>query len=237
MPRVFLTAEWRSLVVLNYRIDPHVLQAFVPRGTELDLWQEEAVVSVLGFLFLQTRVLGLRVPFHQDFEEVNLRFYVKREAADGVRRGVVFIKEIVPKPAIAITARLFYNEPYVAMPMSHEAPPGGAAGDLSFRWRHRGRWHSIAARTRGEPGPMPPGSEQEFIFEHYWGYSRQRDGGTVEYQVEHPRWRVWPVENATFECDVASIYGSPFVNALSLPPRSAFVAEGSAVQVRSGTRI
>lgn len=237
MSRIFLAAEWRSLVVLNYEIDSRVLEVFVPHGTALDLWHGKAIVSVVGLLFLETRLLGWPVPFHRNFEEVNLRFYVRRETPAGLRRGVVFIKEIVPHPAIAIVARLVYNEPYVALRMHHEVPPRGAAGEHSYRWRHGGRWHSVAARTRGEPEPMPPGSEQEFIFEHYWGYTRQRDGGSVEYQVEHPPWRVWGAENAALDCDVAAIYKSRFVDALSVSPRSAFVAEGSAVQVRAGERI
>ena len=233
MPSPFLTAEWRSLLTVNYAIDAAVLAPCVPRGTELDLWQGEALVSMVGFLFLKTRVLGVPVPFHQDFEEVNLRCYVRRRTRDGWQRGVVFVSEIVPRAAIAFTARAFYNEPYRAMPMRHRI--GG--GEFVYSWKFRGRWQSLGAYVRGEPEPLVPGSAAEFIFEHYRGYTRQRDGGTVEYAVEHPRWRVWTAERAHIECDIAALYGPAFVPALSATPRSAFVAEGSPVLVRRGVRI
>ena len=233
MPRIFLTAEWRSLVMLNYAIDPGVLAEHLPRGLELDLWEGEALVSMVGFQFLKTRVLGVAVPLHQNCEEVNLRFYVRRRTPDGWQRGVVFVSEIVPRAAIALTARAFYNEPYRAMPMRHRI--GG--GEFSYAWKFHGRWHSLGACVSGEPQPLAPGSAEEFIFEHYWGYTRQRDGGTVEYQVEHPRWRVWTAERAHLDCDIAALYGPAFVPALSAAPRSAFVAEGSPVLVRRGVRV
>ena len=233
MPRTFLTAEWRSLVMLNYAIDSGVLASYLPRGLELDLWQGEALVSMVGFLFLKTRVLGVPVPFHQDFEEVNLRFYVRRRTPEGWQRGVVFVSEIVPRAAIAFTARAFYNEPYRAVPMRHRI--GG--GEFFYSWKFRGRWQSLGAFVSGEPEPLASGSAAEFIFEHYWGYTRQRDGGTVEYQVEHPRWRVWTAERTHLDCDIAALYGPAFVSALRAPPRSAFVAEGSPVLVRRGVRV
>ena len=115
----FLTAEWRDLVMLNYEIDPGILAGLVPAGTELDLWQGRALVSVVGFHFRRTRVMGVAIPGHSNFEEVNLRFYVRREGPEGWRRGVVFVKEIVPRFAIAWVARALYNENYVALPMRH----------------------------------------------------------------------------------------------------------------------
>ena len=235
MPGTFLTAEWRALLMVNYAIEPAVLAPHLPRGLELDLWQGEALVSMVGFLFLQTRVLGVPVPFHQNFEEVNLRFYVRRQTPGGWQRGVVFIREMVPRFAIAAVARAAYHEPYVALPMRHRVP--AESGGFAYSWRFRGRWASLAAQTAGEPQPLAPGGAAEFIFEHYWGYTRQRDGGTVEYQVEHPPWRVWTAEHARLDCDIAALFGPAFGPALSAPPRSAFVAEGSPVLVHRGVRV
>jgi uncharacterized protein YqjF (DUF2071 family) len=232
MAAVFLTAEWRSLTMLNYTVDPAVLAPWVPRGVELDLWCGEAVMSMVGFLFRDCRVFGLAWPGMRNFEEVNLRFYVRRRVGDEVRRGVVFVQEIVPSRIVALGARVFYNERYVAMPMRHRVD----AGRCAFQWRHRGKWETLAATMRGDAAEITPGSEEEFIFEHYWGYARRRDGGTTEYEVEHPRWKVWPVEAATLECAAAELYGPGFAEALGGPPRSAFVAEGSAVRVRCGVR-
>ncbi|HEX8695670.1 MAG TPA: DUF2071 domain-containing protein [Longimicrobium sp.] len=231
----FLTAEWRTLVMLNYAVDPAVLRPHVPRGTELDAWNGTTFVSVVGFLFLGTRLLGVPVPLHRDFEEVNLRFYTGRRGPEGWRRGVTFIREIVPRVAIATIARAIYNEPYVALPMRHRVDVGG--GHAQYGWRHRGRWCSVRARFGGEPRPLEPGSEAEFITEHYWGYTAQRDGGTVEYRVEHPPWRVWEAAEAALDCDAVALYGPAFAEALAGPPASAFVAEGSPVVVRRARRI
>jgi uncharacterized protein len=239
--RAFLTAEWRYLAMLNYEVDPAPLRPFVPRGTELDAWRGKTFVSVVGFLFLDTKVCGVRVPFHRDFEEINLRFYVRRKSDEGWRRGVVFIKEIVPRFAIAAVARVAYNERYVARRMSHKLELEGGTlrrdSSLVYSWREAEGWNHIRATTVGEAREIAAGSEEEFITEHYWGYAAQRDGGTAEYQVEHPRWRVWPTREAAFDCDVARVYGGQFVECLSAKPSSAFVAEGSPVVVRRGRRV
>lgn len=238
----FLTAEWRDLVMLNYEVDPGVLLPLVPAGTDLDLWQGRALASVVGFRFLRTRVLGLAIPGHCNFEEVNLRFYVRRAGPEGLRRGVVFVKELVPRFAIAWVARTLYNENYVALPMRHEIQerPDIAARQVAYEWRHGGRWCRAGVTAGGTAGGAtipPPDSEATFITEHYWGYARQRDGGTVEYQVEHPQWRVSAATESVLECDVAALYGAPFAEALSRPPTSAFLADGSAVTVRRGVRL
>lgn len=237
----FLTAEWRYLAMLNYEIDPAILLPYVPRGAELDTWNGRNFVSVVAFLFLKTRVLGAPIPFHQNFEEINLRFYVRRKSDDGWRRGVVFVKEIVPRWAIATVARVVYNENYVARRMRHQIDLDGETiapnGSVGYSWRDGGSWHRVSAKTDGESQPLIAGSEEEFITEHYWGYAAQRDGGSVEYQVEHPRWRVWQTSEAAFDCDVKRVYGHQFVECLSAKPSSVFVADGSAIVVRKGVRL
>lgn len=237
----FLTAEWRYLAMLNFEIAPAVLRPYVPAGTELDAFDGRTLVSVVGFRFLNTRVLGMPVPLHRNFDEVNLRFYVRRAGAGGWRRAVVFIRELVPRRAIAWIARLAYNEPYRAMPMRHHvamaAAHDGGAGTVQYEWRHGGRWHQLAAATSGAPALPAPGSEAEFITEHYWGYTAQRDGGAKEYRVAHPQWAVWTAARASLDCDAAALYGAPFVEALSGPLCSAFVATGSEVSVSPGQRL
>ncbi|MEX2501780.1 MAG: DUF2071 domain-containing protein [Trueperaceae bacterium] len=239
--RPFLSADWRHLLMLNYAVDPDLLRPFVPRGTELDAWGGTCYVSVVGFLMRGTRVLGVPVPFHRDFEEVNLRFYVRRRAPEGWRRGVVFVQEIVPRRAIAAVARLRFNEPYRAMPMRHriDATDGELRpnGTVAYEWRLRGRWHALRGTVTGSPQRPEAGSEHEFITEHHWGYTAQRDGGSLEYLVEHDPWRVWSVHDALLDCDVSAVYGSRFAGPLQGPARSAFVAEGSPVVVHRGVRI
>ena len=232
----FLTAEWRWLLMLNYAVDPALLRPLVPAGTELDAWDGVTYASVVGFRFLRTRVMGIPIPFHRDFDEVNLRFYVRRKGPEGWRRGVVFVKEIVPRIAIAAVARWVYNENYVALPMRHRVDTVGG-GEVEYAWRHGGRWCALRGCARGDARPLEPGSEAEFITEHYWGYARQRDGGTVEYRVEHPRWNVWTVGAPALDCDAAALYGPAWGPVLAAAPRSALLADGSAVVVRRGTRV
>ena len=234
---IFLTTEWRRLAMLNYEIDPAALQPHIPAGTTLDAWNGKHYISVVGLLFVDTRLYGIPVPFHRDFEEINLRFYARRQVGDEIRRGVVFVKEIVPKPAITLVARIAYNENYVTMPVSHAAQCDADAYSVGYRWGKPPAQHSLSIRVNGDPAPLRDGSEEEFITEHYWGYAAQPDGGTLEYEVEHPRWRVWRAQDAALNCDAARLYGGEFAPALTAAPASAFLAEGSPVIVRKGVRI
>jgi len=233
----FLTAEWRYLAMLNFGVDPLVLKPLVPSGTELDEWQGHSFISVVGFLFLNTRVFGVGIPFHRNFEEVNLRFYVRRKA-DGWRRGVVFVKEIVPRQAIALTARVLYGENYVALPMNHNIKGEGQTPKfVGYSWMFRGIENSFGVSVASEFAETLEGSDVEFITEHYWGYARRRNGRTVEYRVEHPRWLTAVASVANFDCDVEGLYGSDFAEFLKAPPASTFLALGSEVTVFRGVPI
>jgi len=235
----FLSAQWIHLLMLNFEVDPAVLTPRVPAGTVLDDFGGRCFVSMVGFQFLRTRVLGVAVPFHQDFEEVNLRFYVRRELDDEVRKGVVFIKEIVPRRAISWVANVVYNENYVTLPMSHDdtIDETNDRGRLVYEWQHESSTCQLAASLQGKSYTPKDNSEESYITEHYWGYVSQRDGSTVEYRVEHPRWDVWQATAARFECDVSALYGSEFTPYLTSPAASAFVAKGSEVIVRRGVRV
>jgi len=234
--RPFLTARWQHLAMLNYEVPPELLRDRVPRGTELDSYDGRTYVSVVGFMFLQTRVKGWRIPFHRDFEEVNLRFYVRRKGEEGWRRGVVFVKEIVPKAAIAWIARVFYGENYISCAMSHrwseDDPPC-----VRYAWRSGGRDMSLELEPEGSFRPISEGSEEEFIAEHYWGYAAQRNGGAMEYRVEHPRWRIATARRSAWNGDASELYGSAFAEILNQSPRTAFLAEGSEVVVQEGNAL
>jgi hypothetical protein len=236
---VFLSARWRALAMLSWDVDPALLAPRLPAGTELDDFDGRVLVSVVAFLFEDTRVKGWAIPLHRDFEEVNLRFYVRRRATEGWRRGAVFVKEIVPRRLVAWVARGVYGEPYVRHPMRHEiALPerAGEEGRVDYAWQRAGRWERVTAEVAGDPALPADGSEAAFVTEHFWGYTRRDDGTTHEYRVEHPRWRVWPARAARLDADVRSLYGSDFAPFLAALPSSAFVAEGSEVLVRVAER-
>ena len=239
--RPFLTARWELLAMLNWRVDPALLAPYTPPGTVLDTFDGAALVSMVGFLFLDTRIMGVAVPLHRDFEELNLRCYVRRElarpGAPEVRRGVTFVKEVVPRAAIATVARWAYNEPYEARPMQHEvatAADGVTPVRVEYRWRQRTRpdgWGRLAIEVEGPASQPAAGSEAAFVSEHYWGYTAQRGGGTTEYQVHHEPWRVWAARRVVLEADLEELYGRGFAEALDGPPSSAFLADGSAISV------
>jgi len=224
----FLTAEWKNLVMLNYAVDPSLLEPLVPAGTVLDVFEGRAYVSLVGFEFNRTRVLGFAVPFHQNFEEVNLRFYVRR----GSKRGVVFIRELVPKYAVAAVARLLFKENYSYVPMSHRAE----AGKVEYSWTLGSDRCLMKIETDGEIFVPPEGSLSQFITEHYWGYTTHKDS-SLEYEVQHPPWPVWRAKQASFNGNADGLYGAEIAKILTREPDSAFLAQGSPVTVFKSTKI
>ncbi|MFZ0885506.1 MAG: DUF2071 domain-containing protein [Candidatus Acidiferrales bacterium] len=235
---VFLTAEWRDLVMLNYEADPALLRDYVPAGVELDAFEGRTYVSLVGFRFLRTKLLGVfAVPFHTNFDEVNLRFYVRRREGAELRRGVVFIREFVPHFAIAGLARMAYGEKYDSCPMQHESVRTDTAISAAYGWQFEGQHFRLAAEAIGAPDYVAENSLENFITEHYWGYSAQADGASVEYRVSHERWRIWTAAKSGFEGEAQSLYGSGFGETLRRPANSAFIAEGSPVVVHKGRPI
>ncbi len=226
--------------MLNFVVEPSLLNPLVPMGTELDAWEGKTYVSLVGFLFANTRVLGLSIPWHRTFEEVNLRFYVRRVVNGEQRRGVVFIREIVPRLAIASVARLAYNEPYRALQMRHEYGPmrsDGVPASVQYAWHLPSGWSSLAVNPAGDGKAAEAESQEEFVTEHYWGYTRQRDGSTIEYRVAHPSWRVWSIDSPKIEGELSGLYGRDMARVLSGVPASAFLADGSEVTVSFPTRL
>jgi uncharacterized protein YqjF (DUF2071 family) len=228
----FLQAEWRKLLMANYAVDPEILKKYVPAGTELDLWNNTCYVSLVGFMFLNTSVLGMKIPFHVNFEEVNLRFYVRHYHDQAWRRGVVFIKEIVPRAALTFVANTVYGEHYETMPMTHEWIENKGNLSVDYRWK-QGTWHSIKAACGTALMTLDAGSEEEFITEHYWGYTKRSDSRTTEYGVEHPRWHVYPLKSYSIDVDFGQVYGNTFAFLSNEKPKSVFLAEGSEIKVLS----
>ncbi|WP_210490127.1 YqjF family protein [Rufibacter aurantiacus] len=233
MKKTFLTAEWRKLIMVNYAVDAQVLQKYLPPHTQLDLWNGTCYVSLIGFMFLNTKIKGIKIPFHTDFEEVNLRFYVKYLEEGVYKRGVVFIKEIVPKQAITWVANTLYKEHYVTMPMQHSWVLREDTLAIEYRWKKQG-WYSLGVSAQATPLPIAPGSEEEFITEHYWGFTRRDNHTTSAYEVAHPRWEIYPVQEYHLSVDFQALYGPDFDFLNTATPQSVFLAEGSEILIKEG---
>jgi uncharacterized protein YqjF (DUF2071 family) len=262
--RPVLTARWSELLLLNFPVPTELIARYAPPGTEPDLYDGQAYVSVVGFHFHHARLFGVSIPGHTRFTEINLRFYVRRAVTGELRRGVVFVKEIVPRRSVSFTANWLYHESYITRSMRSEMRVGGkelAAGDtIGYAWqsgrshllrgalsavrrgpsgraRTQTRWNRLSACLTAAPSIPSPGSFEEFIIEHYWGYVRGRDGRTREYRVLHEPWRAAPVGQIVWDCDPAATYQSPWTDYLSAQPSSAFLADGSTVQLFRGRRL
>jgi uncharacterized protein YqjF (DUF2071 family) len=265
--RPILTAAWRNLLLLNFPVPTDTIKLLAPPGTEPDLHDGQSYISIVGFSFENVRLFGLPFPGHTSFPEINLRYYVRRNVAGEVRRGVVFAREIVPRRAVSLVANHLYNESYITRPMRSNIQIAGAElapnDTLEYTWQSRLRLSATFAasqpapnrrlRLRKNPLPLPrynclaarvaaplafptPNSLEEFIVEHYWGYTHGRDGQTREYQVAHIPWRTAPADNITWDCDTAANYYPPLAEYLTAPPTSAIIAEGSAIQVFRGAK-
>lgn len=217
----------------NYVVDPSILKKFIPTKTELDRWNDQCYVSLVGFMFQNTRVKGIKLPFHSNFEEVNLRFYVRYNDQGKWKRGVVFIKEIVPRPLLTVVANTVYKEHYETLPMQHTWISGPEHLTVEYRWKKK-QWNTFKVIADWIPKAISLNSEEEFITEHYWGYTKISDERTSEYGVEHPKWDIYPVAEYTIDVDFGTVYGQEFDFLSKEVPTSVFLAEGSEIVVKSG---
>ncbi len=229
----FLTAEWNDLAMINYEIDSKILEKYVPKGTEIDLWNGKCYISLIGFMFENVKVLGVKIPFHVNFEEVNLRFYVKRFENDEWKRGVVFIKEIVPKHAITLVANTLYNEQYQTLKMRHSRTEDETTKRFVYEWKKGQKWNSIAMTTQKNAVPIEDNSVTEFITEHYFGYTNYNREKSIEYAVTHPKWEQLEVLDYTIDVDFENVYGRDFAFLHQVQPASAFLALGSTITIES----
>ncbi|WP_421939717.1 YqjF family protein [Pedobacter sp.] len=235
-PVTFLSAEWRKLAFANYAVDKEILMEYLPPHTELDDWKGKYFVSLVGFMFVDVRLKGLSIPFHTSFEEVNLRFYVKFKENEIWKRGVVFIKEFVPKPAITFVANTLYKENYQTLPMKHAWFEQTHQIEVDYIWKNED-WNKFSITASLPAREIEVGSEEEFITEHYWGYTKIKNQVTSEYGVEHPRWQIYPLKDFKIDVDFEQNYGSEFAFLNHNQPDSVMLADGSEIMVLKGKRI
>jgi uncharacterized protein YqjF (DUF2071 family) len=233
----FLTAQWKNLIMANYIVNSEVLQKYLPAGTELDYWNGNCYVSLVGFLFKNTKVLGLKIPNHTNFEEVNLRFYVKHFENGEWKRGVVFIQEIVPKSMITLVANTFYRENYKTLVMQHENQLKAEIRKVSYSWENQKKTNRITVNAYDFASTIEEGSEAEFITEHYFGYTKYNKNTTYEYEVKHPKWQQYLIKNFDITIDFKNTYGTDFAFMNELNPSSVFLAKGSEISVENKRKI
>lgn len=229
----FLSAQWKNLAIINYEIEAEILEKYLPAGTELDIWNGKCYVSLVGFMFKETKVLGLKIPFHINFEEVNLRFYVKRFENGEWKRGVVFIKEIVPKKAITFIANTLYKEHYETRKMRHKIIENENSLTFVYQWKTDKKWNTIQIETKKELEEIETDSEAGFITEHYFGYTKYDDNTTFEYEVKHPGWQQFEIKNFMLHVDFGKNYGEDFTVLQNQKPVSVFLAKGSEIKVEN----
>lgn len=231
MSQVFLRAKWLNLIMVNYEIDAAVLKPHVPACTELDFYNGTCYVSLVGFLFKDTKLKGIPILFHRTFEEINLRFYVRQKENNKWKRGVVFLREIVPLPAITFMANITYKEHYRTHKTKHVWNLKEEEWNVEYHWKLGRDWNFLKVSAESSSHPIEEGTEEEFIAIQNWGYTRIDENKTSIYQVHHPNWLIHPVRHYAVQCNVEKMYGAAFVEPLSHSPKSVFLAEGSDIAV------
>jgi hypothetical protein len=232
MFKYFLRAKWKNIIMANYAVDPSVLEPYLPPGTELDYFEGKTYVSLVGFLFANTRIFGIPIPGLGTFEEVNLRFYVLRREGHAKKRGVVFIRESVPYKSVARMANWLYKEHYDVLPTYHRWSKDRKEKHISYYWKKEHHWNHLKVHADANAVPIPTGSFEEFIFEHYLGFARLSDQESSMYEVQHPRWMMHRVHYAESYCDFSSMYGDDFAFLNEQPPENVILARGSRVWVK-----
>jgi uncharacterized protein len=228
---IFLKANWENIVMANYAIDPNILLPYLPKGVELDLYNGKACVSLVGFMFKNTKLFNVPIPYLGTFEEINLRFYVLRKEGNEIKRAVVFINETIPYKLVAWMANKLYKEHYTTIPTKHTININEYSKEIKYEWLKDNKWNSIALETSTASEAMQEGSFEQFIFEHYYGYTKINDEATEEYRLHHPSWKINSITKCAIDCDFKSMYGNDFEILNQTKPKAVFIAEGSKVEV------
>ncbi|WP_366185593.1 DUF2071 domain-containing protein [Flavobacterium ovatum] len=228
---IFLKANWENIVMANYEIAPDILSKYIPQGVTLDLYDGKAYISLVGFMFKNTKIFNVPIYKFGTFEEINLRFYVSRKVGNITKRGVVFINETVPYKAVAWLANALYKEHYTTIPTKHHWDFSKKNKEIKYEWLVDKKWNSIVLSACKEKKAMTKNSFESFIFEHYYGYTKYSETSTEEYQIAHPSWLVNEILDYKIDCHFEKMYGKGFAVLDKTKPTSVFLAEGSTVEI------
>lgn len=229
--KTFLKARWENIVMINYEVDARILYPYLPYGVELDSFENKVFISLVGFKFLKSSIFGIPMPLFGSFDEVNLRFYVKRIERNELKRGVVFISEIVPNKIVALLANILYKEHYSTAKMQSSIDIENDIKNIKYSWQLNKDAYSISASFENRGEIIENNSLEEFIYEHYYGYIKVSDKETWEYKVNHPRWQTNEVKRCLINCDFEKMYGKDFSFLNLQKPFSIYNAVGSAVNI------
>lgn len=227
----FLVANWENLVVATFETDKELLQPYVPPGTELNDWNGRYCMSLVGFMFSHTCLLGIPCPFYRRFEEVNLRFYVRRKEGNNWKKGVVFIKEIVPAALIGWAGKLLYRENFISLPMQHAIYTGDNSQHVEYYWKIRKQPNYL--KIQASLLPIMPGDNTlpAFISEHYTAFTRKGTDDTLSFAIQHAPWKIYPALAFDMRLDAAALYGDGFATSFRGKPLAAFLMDGSRTTV------
>jgi uncharacterized protein YqjF (DUF2071 family) len=228
---VFLKAKWENIIMANYEIAPKILEPFLPKGVNLDLFDGKCYVSLVGFMFKKTKLFNIPIPYFGTFEEINLRFYVVRKEENQIKRGVVFINETIPYPIVAWMANKLYKEHYTVVPTKHQINCDDSTQKVNFEWLLNKKWNSIYVEASNEAAAMKKDTLEQFIYEHYYGYTKIDEDKTEEYKLQHPSWKTNEVIDYKIDCDFEAMYGKAFSVLNQTKPEAVFIAKGSSVKV------
>jgi uncharacterized protein YqjF (DUF2071 family) len=237
MAKPFLSANWRNLVMASYSIDPSLLQNYLPCKTELDTYNGDHYISLVAFFFEKVKLHGISFPYHTNFEEVNLRFYVRYKENNIWKRGVVFIKEIVPRRAVSFIANKLYGENYSTYPMRRHWIQTQNQLIISYSWKIDSKWNYMGCIAEERPKPIVADSLEAFFADSYRVYTSINQQRTDVYEVAHPKWKIHRVRSHEIVCSAKQLYGEAFEETLNQLPTSVFLAEGSRVEVTRGSKI
>ncbi|MEP1490252.1 MAG: DUF2071 domain-containing protein [Algibacter sp.] len=223
---IFMTGNWEHLIMSTYQVESKILEPYLPQDTEIDLYKGKALISIVAFTFSKVKFFGIKIPFHQKFGQINFRFYVKSKIDD--TKGVVFIKEFAPKPLIALTASLFYNEPYhykrVGFKMSK------SSNKIEINYQHKGI--KLTAKSTLKTVSLKQNTIEHFVVDRYVAFIKSKKRKTVEYKINHKPWKLLKLKSVYVNNDILHLLPSKFKNAKYLT--SCFV-DGSHVTVEKGT--
>ena len=230
MNKTFLKASWENLIMANYEVEPALLMPYLPKGVELDFYQSKTYVSLVGFMFKNTSLFGVPIPFFGSFEEINLRFYVRKIEGEKIKKGVVFINETVPFKIVALLANKLFKEHYISIPTKHSIHID-IKKNIKYEWKRNRKWNSISVSANIEKHTIEAETMEQFIFERYFGFTKINDNLSQEYRINHAKWMTNNIIEAEVTCDFENMYGKSFSVLNNTAHSSIMLAEGSLISV------